>query len=123
MIAGIMTGCGSTDNSRDTATLNSGDAANSGDTVNSEDTAVLNSGEAAISVSYFHTVGLKKDGTVVATGANEYGQCDVSDWTDIISISILPVGSNTVGLRKDGTVLATGHNGNGECNVADWKLN
>lgn len=30
-----------------------------------------------------HTVGLKSDGTVIATGNNEYGQCNVSDWTDI----------------------------------------
>lgn len=30
-----------------------------------------------------HTVGLKADGTVVAVGYNEDGQCDVSDWTDI----------------------------------------
>ena len=30
-----------------------------------------------------HTVGLKADGTVVAVGDNEYGQCNVSDWTDI----------------------------------------
>ena len=30
-----------------------------------------------------YTVGLKADGTVVATGWNEYGQCDVSGWTDI----------------------------------------
>ena len=30
-----------------------------------------------------HTVGLRSDGTVVATGWNEYGQCNVSDWTDI----------------------------------------
>jgi len=30
-----------------------------------------------------HTVGLKKDGTVVATGDNEDGQTNVSDWTDI----------------------------------------
>ena len=31
-----------------------------------------------------HTVGLKSDGTVVAVGDNnEYGQCNVSDWTNI----------------------------------------
>lgn len=37
----------------------------------------------AISTANDHTVGLKSDGTVVATGWNEYGQCDVSGWTDI----------------------------------------
>lgn len=33
-----------------------------------------------ISTGDYHTVGVKSDGTVVATGDNEYGQCDVSDW-------------------------------------------
>ena len=36
-----------------------------------------------LSAGYNHTVGLRKDGTVVAVGANEYGQCNVSDWRDI----------------------------------------
>ena len=30
-----------------------------------------------------HTVGLKRDGTVVAVGSNKYGQCDVSGWRGI----------------------------------------
>ena len=30
-----------------------------------------------------HTSGLKTDGTVVAVGNNQYGQCDVSGWRDI----------------------------------------
>ena len=30
-----------------------------------------------------HTVGMKSDGTVVAAGLNNYGQCDVSGWKDI----------------------------------------
>ena len=34
----------------------------------------------AVSAGSSHTVGLKKDGTVVATGDNDYGQCDVSIW-------------------------------------------
>lgn len=38
---------------------------------------------ATISAGYQHTVGLKADGTVVAVGDNDYGQCDVSDWTEI----------------------------------------
>ena len=31
----------------------------------------------------YQSIGLKSDGTVVAVGNNDYGQCDVSDWTDI----------------------------------------
>lgn len=39
----------------------------------------------AVAAGCYHTVGLKSDGTVVAIGGNEYnfGQCDVSNWTDI----------------------------------------
>ena len=65
-----------------------------------------------------HTVGLKSDGTVVAVGANEYGQCDVADWTDIVAVSA--GGEHTVGLKSDGTVVAVGSNSSGRCDVADW---
>jgi len=30
-----------------------------------------------------HTIFLKSDGTVVAVGDNEYGQCDVNGWCGI----------------------------------------
>ena len=43
-----------------------------------------------ISAGKNHTVGLRSDCTVVATGWNHVGQCDVSDWTDIK----LPYGGN-----------------------------
>ena len=63
------------------------------------------SGIAAVSAGYRHSVGLRKDGTVVAVGDNSYGQCEVEEWKDIIQIS---AGSNhTVGLKSDGTVVST----------------
>ena len=34
----------------------------------------------AITAGGFHAVGLKADGTIVAKGNNEFGQCDVEDW-------------------------------------------
>ena len=72
----------------------------------------------AISAGDYHTVGLKSDGTVVATGYNGVGQCNVSDWTDIVAVS---AGNyHTVGLKSDGTVVATGNNDDGQCNVSDW---
>ena len=67
---------------------------------------------------YEHTVALKTDGTVVAVGDNEYGQCDVSEWTDIVAIS--GTDTNTVGLKADGTVVIAGDNEDGQCNVSDW---
>ena len=65
------------------------------------------------------TVGLKTDGTVVAVGQNYLHQCDVSDWTNIVSISGKKY--HTVGLKSDGTVVAVGKNGDGQCNVSDWR--
>ncbi len=54
-----------------------------------------------------HIVGLREDGTVVAAGYNEMGQCDVSDWTDIVDIA---AGNTfTVGVKSDGTVLLAGY--------------
>lgn len=73
----------------------------------------------SLSTGRFHTVGLKIDGTTLAVGFNQYGQCDVSGWTDIIAVSA--GGCFTVGLRPDGTVVSTGANEDGQCNVHDWK--
>ena len=71
-----------------------------------------------ISAGYSHTVGLKSDGTMVAVGENDDGQCDVSEWTDIVAISA--GSSHTVGLKSDGTVVAVGKNNVGQCNVSEW---
>ena len=69
-----------------------------------------------IAAGYEHTVGLRLDGTVVATGSNEFGQCNVSGWTDIVAIAAGK--HHTVGLRADGTLVATGKNDEGQCNVS-----
>ena len=66
-----------------------------------------------------YTVGLKQDGTVVAIGRNKYGQCDVSDWRDIVAVAA--ESSHTVGLKQDGTVVAVGENYEGQCDVRDWR--
>ena len=71
-----------------------------------------------VGAGFSHTVGLKSDGTVVAVGYNEYGQCDVSGWADIVAISA--GSSHTVGLKADGTVVAVGYNNSGQCDVSGW---
>lgn len=71
-----------------------------------------------VSSGRYHTVGLKSDGTVVAVGDNTFGQCNVSDWTDIVAVS---AGSYyTVGLKSDGTVVVVGQNDHDQCDVSDW---
>jgi hypothetical protein len=63
-------------------------------------------------------VGLKSDGTVVATGTDTYGDTDVSSWTDITQVACGYY--FTVGLEANGTVVATGENNFGQCDVASW---
>lgn len=71
-----------------------------------------------IAVSDFHSVAVLTDGTVLATGSNEFGQCNVNNWTDIIAVEASD--EHTIGLKSDGTVLASGSNEFGQCNVGDW---
>ena len=71
-----------------------------------------------ISAAGGYNVVLKRDGTVIANGYNKNGECNVSEWTDIIAISAR--GHHTVGLKRDGTVVAVGDNEYGQCNVSEW---
>jgi len=71
-----------------------------------------------ISAGYFHAAGLKADGTVVAVGYNEYGQCNTETWRDIVAITA--GGYNKFGLKADGTVVAVGYNVYGQCNKT-WR--
>ena len=80
---------------------------------------INNTNYKSISAGGYHTIGLKSNGTVIACGNNDNGQCDVSKWKDIISISA--GNCHTVGLKKDGTVVACGNNYYGQCNVAKWE--
>ena len=70
-----------------------------------------------------HTVGLKKDGSVISTSSRTYGRGIyyghfVEKWTDIVAVS---AGDNyTVGVKMDGTVVAVGDNEYGRCNVQNW---
>ncbi len=72
-----------------------------------------------LAVGFYHTVGLKSDGTVVATGRNDEGQCNVSSWKGVKAVACGAY--HTVGLNSDGTVVAVGRNDEGQCNVSSWK--
>jgi len=69
-----------------------------------------------VAAGHAHTVGLRSDGTVVAEGDNDYGQCNVGNWTDIIQVAA--GASHTVGFKSDGTVVAVG----GEVEPPQWNL-
>jgi|GEM_PF-822033 len=71
-----------------------------------------------VTAGIWHTVGMRSDGTVVATGYNAQGQCEVGDWTSIVQL--VAGERHTIGLRADGTVIAAGGNDEGECDVGDW---
>lgn len=73
----------------------------------------------SVSAGSDHVVGLKPDGTVIATGSNSYGECNVSEWKDVVAISS---GRDfTLALKNNGTVYAAGNNDRGQSNVSDWK--
>jgi hypothetical protein len=71
-----------------------------------------------VAAGCLHTVGLKSDGTVVAMGDNNDGQCNVGSWTDIIQVAAGCL--HTVGLKSDGTVVAVGLSDDGQCGVGGW---
>lgn len=71
-----------------------------------------------VSSSWNHIVALKSDGTVVACGNNDFGQCDVDGWSDIVAVS---AGCEfTIGLKSDGTVVSCGSDKDGTIDVSGW---
>ena len=54
-----------------------------------------------------HVVGLKEDGTLVAAGDKNSGQCEVTgpEWSNLVAVSAGDY--HTVGLREDGTIVST----------------
>ena len=69
-----------------------------------------------------HTVGLCADGTVVAVGDNEYGQCNVSTWSGIVALAA--GGRNTLGLMADGLAVSSGEYNlqkYGPLDISRWK--
>lgn len=73
----------------------------------------------AIDVGYAFVVGLKSDGTVVSSGHNGDGQCNVENWESITAIA--SGWRHTVGLTTDKTVKITGYaNRNHRNQVEAW---
>lgn len=72
--------------------------------------------DCTLSVNFSHSIAIKENGEIVTAGSNEYGQCNIDDWTNIVSVSA--GGYHSAGLREDGTVIATGAASE---RVKDWK--
>lgn len=59
---------------------------------------------------------LNEDGTVICRGDNESGQCNVSDWADVVKVSAGEY--HSIGLRKNGTVVSAGSDRYGQSSVS-----
>ena len=69
-----------------------------------------------IAAGYYHSLGIKADGTVVAWGYNGSCQCNVpAGLTGVVAVAA--GGNHSLALKADGTVVAWGYNGSGQCNV------
>lgn len=70
---------------------------------------------AFVAIGKTHIVAAAADGTVYTHGYNEYYQCDVGHWRNIVAVAAGD--GHTVGLRADGTVLTAGNNTYDQCDV------
>ncbi len=75
-----------------------------------------------------HPVACRAEGTAVAAGNGQAGECDGASSSDVVAMAAGNVHaapntgrSHTVGLRSDGSVMATGWNGDGQCVVHEWR--
>ncbi|WP_198002254.1 hypothetical protein [Corynebacterium genitalium] len=73
-----------------------------------------------MSAGAYHSVGLTSEGTVVAAGSNDYGQCDVRSWQRIVAV--VAGSAFTVGVKDDGRVIGTGDNRHGQLNLDSWQI-
>ena len=72
----------------------------------------------AVAAGSLHSLGLKLDGSIVAFGWNDYGQCSVPD-PNTGFVAVAAGGAHSLGLKSDGSIVAWGYNIFGECDVPD----
>ena len=75
--------------------------------------------QGVLAVGFYHTVGLRPDGSVAACGDNSFGQCDVGALHDVSAVAAGAY--HTVALHADGTVSAVGRGSEGQCDTAAWR--
>ena len=74
--------------------------------------------QTAIGHSTSHVLFCLPYGSVKAIGSNEYGQCLVGDWRNVVAVAASF--SHSLGLRSDGVVYAAGADSYGQCETGSW---
>jgi len=82
-----------------------------------------------IAAGYYHSLAIKNDGTLWATGYNEYGQLGTGDnnnrnvFVQVLSgVSFIAAGGlHSLALKNDGTLWATGENESGQLGTGNNK--
>ena len=72
-----------------------------------------------LAVGFYHTVGLRADGSVLACGDDSFGQCAVGALHDVTAVAAGAY--HTAALHRDGTVSALGRNSEHQCDTAAWR--
>ena len=72
-----------------------------------------------VSIGRDHALGLKEDGTAIVTGKTSDDKCNVSGWSDLVSVAAGV--EHSVGLRADGTLVSKGANYKGERSLNGWE--
>lgn len=73
-------------------------------------------GVVAVASGYDHGLGLQTDGSIVAWGLNDYGQCNVPAPNSGF-VAVAGAGYFSLGLKADGSIAAWGRNNWGQCDV------
>ena len=72
----------------------------------------------AISTTGMHNLALKSNGTIVAWGNNDYGQCEIlAPNADFVAVAA--GAHHSLGLKSDGTIVSWGRNDWNECDVPE----
>jgi alpha-tubulin suppressor-like RCC1 family protein len=75
-----------------------------------------NEGFVSVAAGYYHSMGLRSDGSLAAWGWNNVGQCDVPAPNSGFTAAAGGY-SHSLGLRSDGTIAAWGDNTYNKCDV------